>query len=134
MVLQANGAPEQQLVIRTLQPPGSSKPLDMAVAARDLAAGEVALSVPEQLTVTLDRIFESDTVAELLTTGRGLLLAAVVVYCSPVGRWCCEPQLCHAGAWPGGCLWAMLLRHIAQHCGFLLASAFTWSGLSTVVM
>ncbi len=69
LLLQANDAPEQQLVIRTLQPPGSSKPLDMAVAARDLAAGDVALSIPDHLTVTLDRVFEDNSVADLLTTG-----------------------------------------------------------------
>jgi hypothetical protein len=41
----------------------------MSVAARDLQAGDVALSIPDKLTVTLDRIFQSETVAELLTTG-----------------------------------------------------------------
>jgi histone-lysine N-methyltransferase SETD3 len=41
----------------------------MSVAARDLQPGDVALSIPDKLTVTLDRIFENESLAELLTTG-----------------------------------------------------------------
>jgi hypothetical protein len=56
------------------------RPLDVTVAACDLAAGDVALSVPENLVVTLDRIFESEGLAEMLTAGKLSELAVLTLY------------------------------------------------------
>jgi hypothetical protein len=49
-----------QAKIASLEVDGA--PLDIAVASSDLAAGDVALSIPERLCVTLDRVFEDETV------------------------------------------------------------------------
>lgn len=56
------------------------RPLDVTVAAADLKAGDVALSVPENLVVTLDRIFESEGLAEMLTAGKLSELACLTLY------------------------------------------------------
>lgn len=78
--LQQNGAPEQALEIRSIDLPGAGRPLDLAVAKRDLQPGDIALSIPENLVVTLDRIFEDEGVAELLTTGKLSELACLALY------------------------------------------------------
>jgi histone-lysine N-methyltransferase SETD3 len=44
--------------------------VDITVAAQPLAPGDVALRMPEHLIVTLDRVFEDNTLAELLTTNK----------------------------------------------------------------
>lgn len=58
----------------------AGRPLDVTVAAQPMAAGEVALSVPENLVVTLDRIFESQSLAEMLTAGKLSELACLTLY------------------------------------------------------
>jgi len=55
-------------------------PMGVTVASRDLAAGETALSVPVDLCVTLDRVFEDSTMAELLTTEKVSELASLTLY------------------------------------------------------
>lgn len=58
----------------------AGRPLDVTVAACDIKAGDVALSVPENLVVTLDRIFESEGLAEMLTAGKLSELACLTLY------------------------------------------------------
>jgi hypothetical protein len=58
----------------------TGRPLDVTVAACDIKAGDVALSVPENLVVTLDRIFESEGLAEMLTAGKLSELACLTLY------------------------------------------------------
>jgi hypothetical protein len=50
--------------VQTLDLPSAGRPLDVVVASRPLAAGEAAVSIPEHLVITLDRIFESEFVGE----------------------------------------------------------------------
>lgn len=45
-----------------------------------MKAGDVALSVPQNLVVTLDRIFESEGLAEMLTAGKLSELACLTLY------------------------------------------------------
>ena len=75
---QANGAPQQKVEIREVIREG--RPLDVAVAATDLSAGERALSVPETLVVTLSRVFEDGALAELLTTNKLSELACLALF------------------------------------------------------
>jgi histone-lysine N-methyltransferase SETD3 len=42
----------------------------LTVAAAPLQPGDIALRIPEHLIVTLDRVLEDNTLAELLTTGK----------------------------------------------------------------
>lgn len=44
--------------------------VDVTVASKSLKPGDVALRIPDNLVVTLDRIFEDGGVAELLTTNK----------------------------------------------------------------
>ncbi|GFR44785.1 hypothetical protein Agub_g6117, partial [Astrephomene gubernaculifera] len=78
--LKENGAKIDPVEVKTLDVPSAGRPLDVVVAGRPLAAGEVALSIPEHLCVTLDRIFESEFVAELLTTDKLSELACLALY------------------------------------------------------
>ena len=76
---QANGAPQQKVELREVIREG--RPLDVAVAACDLKAGERALSVPESLVVTLRIVFENDgALAELLTTNKLSELACLALF------------------------------------------------------
>ena len=75
---QANGAPQQKVELREVVREG--RPLDVAVAAADLKAGERALSVPEALVVTLSRVFEDGALAELLTTNKLSELACLALF------------------------------------------------------
>ena len=54
--------------LATVQREGAT--VDVVVASGPLAAGDAALRVPECLIVTLDRVFEDSTLAELLTTNK----------------------------------------------------------------
>ncbi|GIL80626.1 hypothetical protein Vretimale_9217 [Volvox reticuliferus] len=78
--LKENGAKVDAVEVKTLDIPSAGRPLDVVVASRPLAAGEVAVSIPEHLCVTLDRIFESEFVAELLTTDKLSELACLALY------------------------------------------------------
>lgn len=59
--LRDNGAEQSKVALRTLELPAAGRPLDVTVASTVLQPGDVALSVPEHLVVTLNRIFESDS-------------------------------------------------------------------------
>ena len=65
---QDHGAGEQKVRLATVQREGAT--VDVVVASGPLAAGDAALRVPECLIVTLDRVFEDSTLAELLTTNK----------------------------------------------------------------
>lgn len=63
--MQKNGAPQGSLDIKTVTMTSSAgRPLDVLVAQQGLVAGEVAITIPEELTVTLGGIFESEFVGE----------------------------------------------------------------------
>ncbi|KAG2424087.1 hypothetical protein HXX76_014763 [Chlamydomonas incerta] len=66
--------------VKTLEMESAGRPLDVVVASRPLAAGETAISIPEHMCVTLDRVFESEFVAELLTTDKLSELACLALY------------------------------------------------------
>lgn len=76
--LQANGAPQQKVELREVIREG--RPLDVAVAAADLKSGERALEVPDELVVTLSRVFEDGALAELLTTNKLSELACLALF------------------------------------------------------
>lgn len=75
---QENGLPEQGVRLETLQRDGA--PLDTVVASRPALPGDVVLRVPDRLVVTLDRIFHSASLAELLTTSKLSELACLTLY------------------------------------------------------
>lgn len=54
--------------------------VDLTVATQNVKAGEIILSIPENLIVTLDSIFEDGAVAELLTTNKLSELACLTLY------------------------------------------------------
>ncbi|XP_057445661.1 fructose-bisphosphate aldolase-lysine N-methyltransferase, chloroplastic [Lotus japonicus] len=56
------------------------KPIHYVAASEDLQVGDVAISVPNSLVVTLDRVLGNETVAELLTTNKFSELACLALY------------------------------------------------------
>lgn len=76
--LAASGAPEQLLELCDNAIDG--RHIDVSVAKRDIAAGEAVLRLPEHLVVTLDQVFENETVAEVLTTDKLSELACLALY------------------------------------------------------
>jgi hypothetical protein len=76
--LQKNGAPEQLVELQEMEVDGCK--IDVSVAARDIKAGETALRIPDRMVVTLDRVFEDETVAEVLTTDKLSELACLTLY------------------------------------------------------
>ena len=58
----------------------SSQGAPKLVAARDLSAGELAFTVPWRLTITLERVLEDGTLAELLTTNKLSELSVLALY------------------------------------------------------
>ncbi|KIY92483.1 hypothetical protein MNEG_15480, partial [Monoraphidium neglectum] len=78
--LKRQGAQQDKVTIRTLEVASAGRPLDVTVAAQPLAAGEVALSIPDELVVTVDRIVQSETLAEMLTAGKLSELAVLTLY------------------------------------------------------
>eukprot|EP00878_Enallax_costatus_P011624 GHUV01012133.1.p1 GENE.GHUV01012133.1~~GHUV01012133.1.p1 ORF type:complete len:193 (+),score=48.65 GHUV01012133.1:313-891(+) len=84
-----NGAPQTKVKLQTLELPAAGRPLDMTVAAQPLKAGDLAVSIPEHLVVTLDRVFESEALAEMLTAGKLselACLALTLMYEKKVGK------------------------------------------------
>jgi hypothetical protein len=72
----ANGAPLGAFTL-------AAGDVDVTVAARDLAAGELALAVPENLVVTLDAVLGTESessLAELLSTGKLSELAILALH------------------------------------------------------
>jgi hypothetical protein len=76
--LASNGAPEQGVELRTVDIDG--RDIDICVAKKDVSCGETVLRIPDRLVVTLDRVFEDETVAELLTTDKLSELACLALY------------------------------------------------------
>jgi len=78
----SNGRNGTDVSSSVMSSPGGASvpPIDMAVAARPLQPGDVALFMPEHLVITLDRVFESEFVAELLTAGKLSELAALALF------------------------------------------------------
>jgi hypothetical protein len=83
------GAPEQAVCLETTEVDGL--PLDITVASRDIKEGETVLRIPDELVVTLDQVFEDETVAEVLTTDKLSELACLTLYLM------CATQSCTAG-------------------------------------
>ena len=76
--LKDHGGPEQAVALSEMEVDGSM--IDITVAARDVAAGETVLRIPDKLVVTLAGVFEDETVAELLTTDKLSELACLTLY------------------------------------------------------
>ncbi|KAI3425759.1 hypothetical protein D9Q98_007734 [Chlorella vulgaris] len=76
--LQDSGAPEQKIRLESVVRNG--REVDIAVATEALQPGDLALRIPEHLIVTLDRVLEDNTLAELLTTGKLSELACLTLY------------------------------------------------------
>ncbi|KAK2076075.1 hypothetical protein QBZ16_001411 [Prototheca wickerhamii] len=76
--LQANGLPEQNVELKVFNRGGTE--VDTVVAASALDPGATLLRIPERLVVTLDRIFQDATLAELLTTNKLSELACLALY------------------------------------------------------
>jgi len=97
--LRDQGAPEQALELAVVEIDGRG--IDRSVAAADVPAGDLVLRIPEHLVVTLGRVFEDETVAELLTTDKLSELACLALYLmceglpAVVGAASCRP--CMAG-------------------------------------
>lgn len=53
------------MTLRTLEVAAAGRPLDVTVAASALSPGDVALSIPDELVVTVDRIVQSETLGEI---------------------------------------------------------------------
>lgn len=81
--LREHGAADQPVELREMDVDGST--LDVTVATEDIASGEPVLRIPDNLIVTLDRVFEDETVAEVLTTDKLSELACLTLYlmCGP---------------------------------------------------
>ena len=58
--LKRMGAPQDKVTLRTLDVAAAGRPLDVTVAAAPVAPGDVVLSVPDELVVTVDRIVQSE--------------------------------------------------------------------------
>eukprot|EP01023_Acetabularia_acetabulum_P033430 TRINITY_DN3128_c0_g2_i1.p1 TRINITY_DN3128_c0_g2~~TRINITY_DN3128_c0_g2_i1.p1 ORF type:complete len:518 (+),score=63.81 TRINITY_DN3128_c0_g2_i1:148-1554(+) len=75
--LHENGAPEQKVKLSGSTQEGG---VEVTIAATHLNPGDTALAIPSNLVVTLDRVFEDETVAELLTTDKISELACLALY------------------------------------------------------
>lgn len=73
-----NGAAPDKVTLQSVNRAGVE--VDVTVAASRLSPGDVALHIPEHLIVTLDRVFEDNAVAELLTTNKLSELACLTLY------------------------------------------------------
>jgi len=76
--LQEAGTPIDNVDIQSVRIGG--KDIDKIVAAKPISAGELAISVPERMVVTLDAVFEDEAIAELLTTNKLSELACLTLY------------------------------------------------------
>lgn len=77
--LSDNGAAQKNVTLQSVTKEGVE--VDMTVAFNELFPGDIALKIPEELVVTLDRIFDGDgPLAELLTTNKLSELAVLTLY------------------------------------------------------
>jgi len=75
-----NGGQQEKVTLQTVNRQGVD--IDVTVASQYLAPGDLALRIPEELIVSLDRVFEDGAVAELLTTNKLSELACLTLYLS----------------------------------------------------
>lgn len=76
---QDNNAAQENVTLQSVTKEGVE--VDMTVAYNELFPGDIALRIPEELVVTLDRIFDGDgPLAELLTTNKLSELAVLTLY------------------------------------------------------
>lgn len=97
--LEENGAQEQKLELQEITIDGSA--IDISVTSEDVAEGTTVLRIPDNLVVTLDRVFEDETVAELLTTDKLSELACLALYlmCDPSSEvWFLRNSRCCSGS------------------------------------
>ncbi|KAM7506526.1 hypothetical protein LguiA_016979 [Lonicera macranthoides] len=76
-----NGLPPCKVVL--LERPSHDnklRPIHYVAASEDLQAGDNAVSVPNSLVVTLERVLGNETIAELLTTNKLSELACLALY------------------------------------------------------
>lgn len=76
--LQDNGQPNPDVTVQRVERNGIE--VDITVASKALQAGDLVLRVPENLIVTLDRVFEDGAMAELLTTNKLSELACLTLF------------------------------------------------------
>ncbi|KAG0592877.1 hypothetical protein M758_1G278700 [Ceratodon purpureus] len=76
------GLPECKVALSEHRPWEGDKgrPIHFVVASQDLQPGEVALTVPKSLVVTLEKVLGDETIAELLTTNKLSELACLALY------------------------------------------------------
>lgn len=76
-----NGLPPCKVVLKE-RPSHDNKlrPIHYVAASEDLQASDVAVSVPNSLVVTLERVLGNETLAELLTTNKLSELACLALY------------------------------------------------------
>lgn len=76
------GLPECKVALAEHRPWEGDKgrPIHYVVASQDLQPGEVALTVPKSLVVTLEKVLGDETIAELLTTNKLSELACLALY------------------------------------------------------
>jgi len=92
--LQENGAAQQKLELQETEIDGMA--IDISVTTEDVSAGTTVLRIPDNLVVTLDRVFEDETVAELLTTDELSELACLALYLMYAP---CLEMFCHMDVW-----------------------------------
>lgn len=71
---QASGAPNPAVTLASVTREG--RPLDIVVAARDLAPGDRALAIPERLVITLAQVFEDADLPDLLSGAKKVSVLA----------------------------------------------------------
>ena len=76
--LEENGAEQQKLELQEVTIDGMT--IDISVTKEDVDEGTTVLRIPDKLVVTLDQVFENETVAELLTTDKLSELACLALY------------------------------------------------------
>ncbi|XP_024387385.1 fructose-bisphosphate aldolase-lysine N-methyltransferase, chloroplastic [Physcomitrium patens] len=80
--MEEQGLPECKVSLAEHQPSegDKGKPIHYVVASEDLQPGELALTIPKSLVVTLERVLGDETIAELLTTNKLSELACLALY------------------------------------------------------
>ncbi|PIM99687.1 N-methyltransferase [Handroanthus impetiginosus] len=79
--MERNGLPPCKVMLKE-RPSHDSKhrPIHYVAASEDLKEGDVAVSVPNSLVVTLERVLGNESIAELLTTNKLSELACLALY------------------------------------------------------
>lgn len=77
---QRYGVPEQPVSVTSMPVSLDEQPLDAVVVKNHVPAGQTLIDIPEKLVISLDRIFESEFVAELLTANKLSELAILTLY------------------------------------------------------